>query len=256
MPCTVLNLPSLPDTSLRELRTAIFKVVWSRRQPLADVSAVLSLLDSPQGCGPAYCVVWFQFRMLRRYLPYRPGEVARVYRLLDSVAGVWSGHGPVHLLVDSAAETQWNSLQLGRERPGERLGEVRLLLIFVCEVRSVEGRSRISWYLAAPQLRPTSGREIRPLLEGVLVGGVWYGFLLGKVRGQPVTCIFCGGADGEGHLFGDCAFPLLVEIREYPELHGLMEMHKVSVGPRVFSGMAGCLCCLGQNGGSLDGGSC
>ena len=31
------------------------------------------------------------------------------------------------------------------------------------------------------------------LLGGVMVGGVWNGFLLGSVRGQPVPCRFCGG---------------------------------------------------------------
>ena len=43
--------------SLRKLRSSIFSVAWSRRQPMANVGAVLSLLDGPQGCDPAYCVV-------------------------------------------------------------------------------------------------------------------------------------------------------------------------------------------------------
>ena len=54
----------------------ILRVVWSRRQPLASVGAVLSLLDGPSGCDPAFCVVWFTFRKLRRYLAYRPGVVS------------------------------------------------------------------------------------------------------------------------------------------------------------------------------------
>ena len=33
-----------------------------------------------------------------------------------------------------------------------------------------------------------------------MVGGVWNGFLLGRVRGQPVACRFCGVPDGDGHL--------------------------------------------------------
>ena len=64
------------DTSLRTLRT--FKVVWSSRQPLANIGAVLSLLDGLPGCDPAFCVVWFQFRMLCRYLAYRSGEVPKM----------------------------------------------------------------------------------------------------------------------------------------------------------------------------------
>ena len=58
----------LASGSLRRLRSAVCRVVWSRRQPLANVGAVLSLLDGPAGCDPAFCVVWFRFRLLRRYL--------------------------------------------------------------------------------------------------------------------------------------------------------------------------------------------
>ena len=68
------------------MRAAIVRVVWSRRQSLADPGAALSLLDGPVGCDPAFCVIWFRFRMLRKFLAYRPGEVARVYRLLEHVA--------------------------------------------------------------------------------------------------------------------------------------------------------------------------
>ena len=65
----------LAEASLRKLRTAIVKVVWSRRQSLANSCAVLNLLEGPSGCDSAFCVVWFRFRMLRRHLAYRPGEV-------------------------------------------------------------------------------------------------------------------------------------------------------------------------------------
>ena len=36
------------------------------------------------------------------------------------------------------------------------------------------------------------------------------------------------GTDSDGHLFGKCPFPSLVEIREGPEIHDLMEMDKSS----------------------------
>ena len=58
-------------------------------------------LDGPTGCDPAFCVVYFQFRMLRRFLAYRPNEVAKLYQLLVLVV---AGHGPAHLLVGSADE--------------------------------------------------------------------------------------------------------------------------------------------------------
>ena len=106
-----IEASSLADTCLRKLRTAVFRVVWSNRQPLANVAAVLRVLDGPPRCDPAFCVVWFRFRVLRGYLPYRPGEVSGVYRLLDSVAEGCPGHGIAHLIVESAAEIgfQWDS---------------------------------------------------------------------------------------------------------------------------------------------------
>ena len=78
------------------------------------------MLDGPSGCDPAFCVVWFRFRMLRRYLAHRPGEVSRVYRLLESAAEGSPGHGPVHLLLQSAAEIGfcWDPEELAWDRPG------------------------------------------------------------------------------------------------------------------------------------------
>ena len=90
--------------SLLKLRSAVCRVVWSRRQPLANVGAVLSLMDGPSGCDPLFCVVWFRFRLFRRFLALWPSRVHRAYRLLDLVSEGCRGHGPVHLLVSSAAE--------------------------------------------------------------------------------------------------------------------------------------------------------
>ena len=52
-----------------------------------------------------------------------------------------------------------------------------------------------------------------------------------KVKHCHVPCRFCGGDDHDGHLFWECTFPPLVEIRENPEFHELMEMDK-SFWPR------------------------
>ena len=62
----------LASESLRKLRSSIRRVVWSRRQPSASVGGVLSLLDGPSGCDPAFCVVWFRFPLLRCYLALWP----------------------------------------------------------------------------------------------------------------------------------------------------------------------------------------
>ena len=105
----------LASDSLRKLRSSICSVVWSRRQALANVGAVLSLLDGPTGCDPAFCVVWFRFRLLRRYLALWPAEVGKVYRLLEMVGDGCPGHGPIHLLSASAAEIgfRWDPLAFG-----------------------------------------------------------------------------------------------------------------------------------------------
>ena len=66
------------------------------------------------------------------------------------------------------------------------------------------------------------------LLRSIMVGGVWNGLLLGRVRSQAVPCRFCGAPDNDGHLFWDCPFPPLVEIRESTEFHDLMSLDKAS----------------------------
>ena len=100
----------LASDSLRKLRSSIHRVVWSRRQPLVSVGAVLSLLDGPTGCDPAFCVVWFRFRLLRWYLALWPTELGRGC----------PGHGPICLLSASAAEVEfrWDPDALARSRPG------------------------------------------------------------------------------------------------------------------------------------------
>ena len=50
----------------------------------------------------------------------------------------------------------------------------------------------------------------KALLRSIVVGGVWNGFLLGRVTGQPVPCRFCGNPDGDGHLFWECTVVLLL----------------------------------------------
>ena len=112
---TLFILGALHGNEASFLADSISRVVWSGKQPLASTGAVLSLLDGPQGCDPAFCVVWFRFRMLRRYLAYRPEEVRRVYRLIEGASGGCPGHGPEHLLVERAAEVgfQWNTCALG-----------------------------------------------------------------------------------------------------------------------------------------------
>ena len=132
----------LASESLRKLRSAVCRVVWSRCQPFASVGAVLSLLDGHSGCDPAFCVVWFRFRLLRRYLALWLAEVGRVYRLLEMVGDGCPGHGPIHLLSASAAEIgfQWDPLTLAWVRPG-----VPLLSNLAGPVQHLNAAIRDAW---------------------------------------------------------------------------------------------------------------
>ena len=89
----------------------------------------------------------------------------------------------------------------------------------------------------------------KALLRSILVGGVWNGFLLQKGKGQRVPCRFCGGTDSDGHLFWECPFPPLVEIREHPEFHDLVELDKSS-WPRCLLWHGWLPLLSGVNGGS------
>ena len=123
----------LASGSLLKLRSAVCGSVWSRRQPLANVGAVLSMLDGPSGCDPLFCVVWFRFRLFRRFLALWPSPVGRAYRLLDMVSEGCRGHGPVHLLVSSAAEIgfRWDPHSLAWHRLVCLYSAIRLVLFSI-----------------------------------------------------------------------------------------------------------------------------
>ena len=81
------------------------------------------------------------------------------------------------------------------------LGRTRLQLIFA--VGKVFRGGPLLDVFGSLQLRnSTHVRERdKALLRSVMAGSIWNGFLLGRVRGQPVPCRFCGALDGDGHLF-------------------------------------------------------
>ena len=69
---------------------------------------------------------------------------------------------------------------------------------------------------------PMFGTETRAILSG----GVWNGFLLGNMRRENVPCRFCGGPDGDGHLFWGCSYLPLVAVTDSPEFHDIVSMDK------------------------------
>ena len=53
---------------------------------------------------------------MRRYLAYNPDDEPRIFRMLDLISRGAQGHGPVHLLLTSAAEL--GLLGMGRRNVG------------------------------------------------------------------------------------------------------------------------------------------
>ena len=110
----VMALPLVFSGKLRILRTKFF--TWCATccigfwhfffffftSEAEDSFCILTLLDGPPGCDPGFNIVWCRFRLFRRYLAYRPGEVPRLFNLIGLVAAGGPGFGPIHLLVDSA----------------------------------------------------------------------------------------------------------------------------------------------------------
>ena len=224
--------------ALRKLRSSIFRDVWSRRQPMANVGAVRACWMVFRDCDPAHCVVSCRFRVVRRYLAYRPSEVGRICCLLDMVREGCPGHGPVHLLVASATGIgfQWDPHVVGWVRLGLPVLSNLAGLIQHYESSIAAGLRAREGFRGGPLLDAAGTLQLlnfshvlerdKALLRGAFVGGVWNGLLLGRVREQPVPCWFRGGPDGDGHHFGECTHPLLVESLKNHEFHDLMRMDK------------------------------
>ena len=58
----------LSQGSFLKLRAAFVRACWSSRLTLAHTGTVLGLLDGPECVDPGACIVWYRFRLLRRYL--------------------------------------------------------------------------------------------------------------------------------------------------------------------------------------------
>ena len=116
----------LASVSLRKLRSSICRVVWSRRQPLASVGAVLSLLGGLlRLVGFIVCLQWFMKAVL--------GMVLFIYFLLAllrlAFSGIlvpWLGLGLVCLCL-----VIWLALFSISKLLFLMLGVTKLLLIFV-----------------------------------------------------------------------------------------------------------------------------
>ena len=82
---------------------------------LAVAPAILNLLDGLVGVDPAFHIVKSRFRTMRRCLACCLEEEPRIFRMLDLISRGAQGHGPVHLLLVSAAELgfAWDGAEKG-----------------------------------------------------------------------------------------------------------------------------------------------
>ena len=119
--------------------------------------------------------------MHRRYLALWPTVVGRVYRLLEMVSEGSPGHGLVRLLSASAAEIgfRWDLVGMCWSRSALPLlsnlpGPV--------QQEGFRGGPLLDVHGSLQLLDSTHVRERdKALLRSVMVGGVWNGFLLGRV---------------------------------------------------------------------------
>ena len=213
----------LASDSLRRLRSAVRRVVWSRRQPLASVGAVLSLLDGSTGCDPAFCVVWFRFRLLRRYLALWPAEVGRVYRLLAMVhegcrhALAWVRPG-LPLLSNLAGPSQHFKAALLDACRNKVAADL-------CGRKGFRGGPLLDIHGSLQLLNSSHVRERdKALLRSIMVGGMV--FFLVRFVVIPFLAGFVEPLIMMVNFFWECSFPPLVWIRENPEFHDLMRMDK------------------------------
>ena len=216
-------------SSISALRAAIVRAVWSTKMPLANTPAILNLLDGPFDVDPAFHVIWSRFRMMRKFLAYCPEEEPRIliFRMLDLISRGAQGHGPVHLLLISAAELgfAWDADEQGWVRvslPPLRMmtGPIQHFRTAILEAWHFHDFSRLSerkgfrgveFADLKGSLQLLNSTHLRDrgnmLLRAILCGRVSNGFLLVKAKKEDVPCRFCGKRDGDGHLFWECSFP-------------------------------------------------
>ena len=249
------------SSSISAFRAAIVRAVWSSKMPLANAPAILNLLDGPVDVDPAFYVVWSRFRMMRRYLAYCPEEEPRIFRMLDLISRGAQGHGPVHLLLISAAEIgfAWDGDEKGWVRVS--LPPLRMMAGPIQHFRTAildawhfhvfsklserKGFRGVEFADLKGSLQLLNSTHLRDrdkmLLRAILCGGVWNGFLLGKAKKEDIPCRFCGKKDGDGHLFWECSFQPSFSM--YVNCLSLLSSCPwiVVSGLDVYSGMAGCL---------------
>ena len=106
--------------ALSSFRSAKARAVWSKKLPMINTPALLSLLDGPWGSDPAFIIIWNRFRQLRRYLAYRPDDQDRIFVYWIMPLLVPRGMDPFIFSFSLLMKLFffWDSEQAGWIRPG------------------------------------------------------------------------------------------------------------------------------------------
>ena len=249
-----IEASSLSQGSLFRLRAAFVRACGSSKLTLAHAGTVLGMLDGPEFVDPVACIVWFRFRLMRRYLAFRPFEAARIGRLLELGSGGAPGHGPVHLLVESASSLgfRWCSDGFCWDRPGlpqlpmiegpyqhfqdSILGALTdLNAADLCKRKGFRSGPHLDFRGSMQLLDSSHVRDRdKALLRAILSGGVWNGFLLSNIRRQTRSLLlfFVGFGWGWSLVLGLFLRPLVV-VRDSPEFHDIVSLDKAG-WPRCF----------------------
>ena len=157
-------------------------------------------------------------------------EAARIGRLLELVSAGAPGHGPVHLLVESAsslgffagilmgfcweqawiasvAYASWSLISIFMIPILSALRDVTATDL--CRRQGFRGGPLLDFRGSMQLLDSSHVRDRdKALLRAILSGGVWNGFSLGHyAKRKRFLVAFVVGPDGDGHLFWDCFLP-------------------------------------------------
>ena len=215
------------SSSTSAFRAVIVRSVWSTRMPLANAPAILNLLDGPVDVDPAFYVVWSRFRMMRRYLAYCPEEEPRIFRMLDLISRGAPGHGPVHLLLISAAEIgfAWDGDEHGWARVS--LPPLRMMAGPIQHFRSAildawrfhvfsllserKGFRGVQFADLKGSLQLLNSTHLRDrdkmLLRAILCGEFGTGSFLARPRRKTFLVVFVGKKMVMDIYFGSVLFP-------------------------------------------------
>ena len=147
--------------------------------------------------------------------------------MLDLISRGAQGHGPIHLLLISAAELgyAWDGGEKGWVRvslPPLRMmtGPVQHFRSAILDAWRFHVFARLSerkgflggefadFHSSLQLLTSSHMRERDKMLQRVILCGcVWNGVLLCKAKKEDVPCLFCGQRVGDGHLFWECTLP-------------------------------------------------